>query len=159
MSCAISFARFQLSLARSNNAWRKCGGNRQVQVQIGEGICRCPAMSFAPEICIPAVRALRHFQGGRLYGRYGFFDAFNPSFRDTRVSLRSGSVDAHLGWVDSDYLSDNQGPILGMIANYKTGILWNAIRRVPTVIRGLKRAGFTGAWLDKTENVAGQNRA
>jgi hypothetical protein len=88
---------------------------------------------------------LRHFQGGRLYGQYGFFDAFNPSFRDTRVSLRSGSVDAHLGWVDSDYLSDNQGPILGMIANYKTGILWNAIRRVPTVIRGLKRAGFIGA--------------
>ena len=117
------------------------------------------SIPFAPEICIPAARALRHFQGGRLYGQYGFFDAFNPSFRDTRVSLRSGSVDAHLGWVDSDYLSDNQGPILGMIANYKTGILWNAIRRVPTVIRGLKRAGFTGGWLDKTENVAEQNRA
>jgi hypothetical protein len=46
-----------------------------------------------------------------------------------------------------------------MIANYKTGILWNAIRRVPTVIRGLKRAGFIGGWLDTTENVAEQNRA
>jgi hypothetical protein len=84
-------------------------------------------------------RALRNFQGGRLYGKYGFFDSFNPSFRDTHVSLRSGSVDGRLGWVDNDYLSDNQGPILGMIANYKTGIIWNAIRKVPNLVRGLKQ--------------------
>ena len=105
------------------------------------------SIPFAPEICIPAARALRNFQAGRLYGAYGFFDAFNPSFRDTRVDANAGTVDPHLGWVGSDYLSDNQGPILGMIANYKTGILWNATRKVPTLARGLKRAGFTGAWL------------
>jgi hypothetical protein len=46
------------------------------------------------------------------------------------------------GWVDGDCLSDNQGPILGMIANYKTGIIWNATRKVPTLVRGLQRAGF-----------------
>ena len=109
--------------------------------------CSCP---FAPEICIPAAWALRNFQGGRLYGRYGFFDLFNPSFRDTHVSLRSGSVDGRLGRVDNDYLSDNQGPILGMIANYKTGIIWNATCKVPNLVRGLKRAGFTGGWLNGT---------
>ena len=81
-------------------------------------------------------------------GKYGFFDSFNPSFRDTHVSLRSGSVDGRLGWVDNDYLSDNQGPILGMIANCKTGIIWNATRKVPNLVRGLKRAGFTGGWLN-----------
>jgi len=78
-----------------------------------------------------------------------FFDSFNPSFRDTHVSLRSGSVDGRLGWVDSDYLSDNQGPILGMIANYKTGIIWNVTRKAPTLVRGLQRAGFTGGWLNR----------
>jgi hypothetical protein len=106
------------------------------------------SIPFAPEICIPAARALRNFQGGRLYGTHGFFDSFNPSFRDTHVSLRTGSVDGRLGWVDNDYLSDNQGPILGMIANYKTGIIWNATRKVPNLVRGLKRAGFTGGWLN-----------
>ena len=106
------------------------------------------SIPFAPEICIPAAWALRNFQGGRLYGTYGFFDSFNPSFRDTHASLRSGSVDGRLGWVDNDYLSDNQGPILGMIANYKTGIIWNATRKVPNLVRGLKRAGFTGGWLN-----------
>jgi len=108
------------------------------------------SIPFAPEICIPAAWAPRNFQGGRLYGRYGFFDSFNPTFRDTHVSPRSGSVDGRLGWVDNDYLSDNQGPILGMIANYKTGIIWNATRKVPNLARGLKRAGFTGGWLKGT---------
>jgi hypothetical protein len=107
------------------------------------------SIPFAPEICIPAARALRGFQGGRLYGTYGFFDSFNPSFRDTHVSVKAGRVDGRLGWVDSDYLSDNQGPILGMIANYKTGIIWNATRKVPSLVRGLKRAGFTGGWLNR----------
>jgi hypothetical protein len=56
------------------------------------------SIPFAPEICIPAAWALRNFQGGRLYGTYGFFDSFNPSFRDTHVSLRSGRADGRLGW-------------------------------------------------------------
>ena len=106
------------------------------------------SIPFAPEICIPGTWALRNFQGGRLYGKYGFFDSFNPSFRDTHVSLVSGSVDGRLGWVDNDYLSDNQGPILGMLANYKTGIVWNATRKVPNLVRGMKRAGFAGGWLN-----------
>ena len=107
------------------------------------------SIPFAPEICLPTVRALRNFQGGRLYGPYAFYDAFNPSFRDAHVRLRSGNADSHLGWVDHDYLSDNQGPILGMIANYKTKIIWNATRKVPNLLRGLVRAGFTGGWLSK----------
>jgi hypothetical protein len=106
------------------------------------------SICFAPEICIPAARALRNFQGARLYGRYGFLDSFSPSFRDTHVSLERGRVESRVGWVDSDYLGVDQGPILGMIANYKTGIIWKATRKVPNLVRGLKRAGFTGGWLD-----------
>jgi hypothetical protein len=106
------------------------------------------SIPFAPEICIPAARALRNFDNGRLYGVYGFYDAFNPSFRDTHVPVRSGRADARLGWVDHDYLSDNQGPILGMIANYRTGIIWKATRSVSNLTRGLKRARFTGGWLN-----------
>ena len=111
-------------------------------------IATVASIPFAPEICIPSTRALRNFQGGRLYGPYAFFDAFNPSFRDSHVALRSGNADSHLGWVDHDYLSDNQGPILGMIANYRTRTIWNATRHVPNLVRGLKRAGFTGGWLN-----------
>jgi hypothetical protein len=48
----------------------------------------------------------------------------------------------------NDYLSDNRGPILDMLANYKTGIVWNATRKVTNLVRGMKRAGFAGGWLN-----------
>ena len=93
--------------------------------------------------------ALCCYQGGRLYTKYGFLDSFNPSFRDTQAHVEVGQVDKNLGWVDSDYLGVDQGPILGMIANYKTGIIWNATCKATNLVRGLRRAGFTGGWLDK----------
>jgi hypothetical protein len=104
-------------------------------------------MPFAPEICIPAAEALRRQYGRHIYGRYGFFDSFNPSLTDTQVHIEKGKIDPHLGWVDDDYLSVDQGPILGMIANYRSEIIWAATRKVPNLIHGLKRAGFAGGWL------------
>ena len=97
------------------------------------------SIPFAPEICIPAARALCCYQDGRLYTQYGFLESFNPSFRDTQVHVENGDVDKNLGWVDSDYLGVDQGPILGMIANYKTGTIWNATRKAPNLVRGLRR--------------------
>ena len=52
------------------------------------------------------------------------------------------------GWFDTDYLGIDQGPILAMIENARSGLVWNTMRRNPQIVRGLKRAGFTGGWLD-----------
>jgi hypothetical protein len=38
-----------------------------------------------------------------------------------------------------------------MIENYRSGLVWSTMRRNPHVVRGLKRAGFNGGWLDKRE--------
>lgn len=105
------------------------------------------SIAFAPEIVIPAAEALARFQGGRLYGRYGFIDAFNPSFRDVTVPVSNGRVDPELGWIGGDYLGIDQGPILSMIANWRSDTIWRVMRRVPQIRRGLTRAGFTGGWL------------
>ncbi|WP_353227215.1 glucoamylase family protein [Novosphingobium sp.] len=107
------------------------------------------SIAFAPEIVIPAAQALARYAGGRLYGRYGFVDAFNPSFRDTTLPVENGTVDATFGWVGGDCLGIDQGPILSMIANHRDGLIWNVMRRVPHIRRGLTRAGFTGGWLDR----------
>jgi hypothetical protein len=40
-----------------------------------------------------------------------------------------------------------------MIENYRTGLLWNIMRRCPAVVTGLTRAGFKGGWLDSVEDV------
>jgi hypothetical protein len=41
----------------------------------------------------------------------------------------------------------NQGPIVLMIDNYRSGLLWQLMRGCPYVVAGLRRAGFTGGWL------------
>ncbi len=53
-----------------------------------------------------------------------------------------------VGWFDTDQLGIDQGPIVAMIENYRSGLVWQTMRRNPHVIRGLKRAGFRGGWLD-----------
>jgi len=83
-----------------------------------------------------AMRALRHFlsrHGERLWGRYGFTDAFCEA-RD---------------WYADTFLAIDQGPIILMIENYRTGLLWKLFMSVPEVQAGLRRLGFTSPHLNR----------
>lgn len=104
------------------------------------------SLPFAPEIVTPTAEALRARYGEDLYGRYGFLDAFNPSF-EYDVPLVTGRVVPGKGWFASDYLGIDQGPILAMIANHRDGFVWEVMKRNPHIRRGLERAGFEGGWL------------
>ena len=86
--------------------------------------------------------------GSYIYGKYGFFDSFNPSFNFQTAKLSHGRVVPGFGWVATDYLGIDQGPILAMIANYTDGSVWQTMTRSPQIRRGLLRAGFTGGWLE-----------
>jgi hypothetical protein len=105
------------------------------------------SIAFAPEIVIPTIRAFRARFGTHLYQKYGFLDAVNPSFTFKDVPLRHGQIVDGVGWVDTDYLGIDQGPIVAMIENYRSGLIWKLMQRHPAVRRGLERAGFTGGWL------------
>ena len=110
---------------------------------------RCWALhrlSFAA--AIPAIVAMRERYGKAIYGRYGFLDAFNPTLRATDAKLKEGRMDADVGWVDDDYLGIDQGPILLMIENHRSGLVWKTMRKNPHIRLGLQRAGFEGGWLD-----------
>jgi hypothetical protein len=109
---------------------------------------------FAPEIVIPTIRAFRSRYGEELYQRYGFLDAVNPSFTFTDVPLQHGRLVDNIGWVANDYLGIDQGPIVAMIENYRSGLIWQIMQRNPYVRRGLERAGFTGGWLTKPQPPA-----
>lgn len=106
------------------------------------------SLPFAPEIVIPTLHALRTRFGEWLYGQYGFLDALNPTFQYQEVGLTHGRVVPGVGWFDTDYLGIDQGPIVAMIANWKDGLVWRTMRRSPYLVAGLRRAGFTGGWLD-----------
>ncbi|HEX7062144.1 MAG TPA: glucoamylase family protein [Woeseiaceae bacterium] len=102
---------------------------------------------FAPKLAIQAIREMRVRYGKYIYSKYGFLDAFNPSFTYD-VDLKRGRVIPGFGWVADDYLGIDQGPILLMIENYRSGFVWDVMRQNPHIREGLARAGFAGGWLN-----------
>jgi len=105
------------------------------------------SVPFAPEITIPALVAMREKYGDDLFSTYGFLDSFNPTF-DLDIRTQHGRIVRGVGWFDTDYLGIDQGPIIAMIENYRTDLVWRVMRTNPHIVRGLKRAGFTGGWLE-----------
>ncbi len=94
------------------------------------------SLPFAPEIVLPT---LQHFRAlGLEVGPYGFATTFNRTFPD-----QTGSP----GWVSPWYIGLNQGPVVMMIENYRSGMLWHLMRRCLPLVQGLRRAGFSGGWL------------
>jgi hypothetical protein len=106
------------------------------------------ALPFAPEIALPTLKLMKEEYGKSIYSTFGFVDAFNPSFQYEDVKLRYGRVLPGVGWVDDDYLGIDQGLIIAMIENFRSGLIWRVMRRSPYIRRGLERAGFQGGWLD-----------
>jgi len=112
----------------------------------------CPAaaagsMPFTPRESAEVLMAMRADYGTWAMNRYGFVDAFNPTL-DFAARVPYGRVVVGRGWFDVDQLGIDQGPILAMIENARSGLIWRTMRRNPFIVRGLRRAGFQGGWLD-----------
>ncbi|HUN91026.1 MAG TPA: glucoamylase family protein [Burkholderiaceae bacterium] len=91
------------------------------------------SMPYAPR---ESLRAARHFlatHGERAWGRYGFVDAFNEQ----------------RGWFADTYLAVDQGPIVAMIENHRSGLLWRLFMSIPEIQAGLRRLGFASPWLER----------
>jgi hypothetical protein len=106
------------------------------------------SLPFAPEIVIPAVEEMYTRYGKFIYSKYGFVDSFNRSLIATDAKLSDGRVDPAFGWIASDCIGIDQGPILAMIGNYRKELVWDHMRDCTPLRRGLERAGFEGGWLD-----------
>lgn len=93
------------------------------------------AFPYTPEF---SMKALKHFYydlGEKIWGPFGFTDAFNET----------------KNWYAKSYLAIDQGPIVVMIENYRTGLLWRLFMSCPEIKNGLKRLGFESPWLGSTE--------
>ncbi len=95
------------------------------------------SLPFAPEIVLPS---LQYFDETfpEMTSKYGFKCSFNPTF-----SSVSGKE-----WISKGYYGLDQGPIVLMIENYRSGFLWRLMRRCPYISNGLRRARFSGGWLN-----------
>jgi hypothetical protein len=84
------------------------------------------SVAFAPEVCIPALRWMAQTYGHRIWGRYGFSDAFN--------------VDRN--WWADDVIGIDLGAIFLSIENYRSGSIWRWTMRIPAIRRALALTGF-----------------
>lgn len=85
------------------------------------------SIPFTPEASMDAIRHFYYLLGDRLWGPYGFYDAFNAS----------------AGWWAGSYIAIDQGPEVVMIENYRTGLLWDLFMSVPEITTGLDKLGFS----------------
>lgn len=92
------------------------------------------ALSSFPYTPIESIQALKFFYyklGDKIWGQYGFKDAFS----------------LHDAWFADSYLAIDQGPIIIMIENYRSGLLWNLFTSCPEVKNGMRNLGFTAPYL------------
>jgi hypothetical protein len=102
------------------------------------------SIPFTPDQSITALMYMKDQYPG-IWGKYGFKDSFNATYPK---ATGGNSV-----WYDKDYLGIDQGPILIMAENYRSGMIWKLLEKDPVVIRGLKRSGFKGGWLQNTTST------
>ena len=94
------------------------------------------ALSSFPYTPEYSMQALKHFYfdlGDKIWGKYGFYDAFSEQDN----------------WYSNHYLAIDQGPIVVMIENYRSGLIWKLFMQIPDVQNGLKKLGFESPWLEK----------
>ena len=99
------------------------------------------SLPFAPEIVLPTVlNALSKFP--QADSAYGLVCSVNPTFRKPGPAKQV--------WISDAHFALDQGPVILMIENYRSGLIWRLMRRCEPVVRGLGRAGFAGGWLRTT---------
>lgn len=91
---------------------------------------------YTPEFSMKALRHFYEVHNKQLWGEYGFKDGFNES----------------QNWYADSYLAIDQGPIVVMIENYRSGLLWNLFMKIPDVQNGLKKLGFKSQYFTSTIN-------
>lgn len=92
------------------------------------------ALSSFPYTPEYSMQALKHFYyelGDRIWTEYGFVDGFS----------------IHHNWYGPTHLAIDQGPIIVMIENYRSGLLWKLFMQIPEIQNGLKKLGFKSPWL------------
>ena len=93
------------------------------------------SLPFAPEIVLGTIRhAIERLHLKSKKRIYGFDASFNPTFPDRRHNPN--------GWVSPWRFGLNQGPIILMIENFESGLIWKTMAKCEYIAKGLKRAGF-----------------
>jgi hypothetical protein len=86
---------------------------------------------FSPEYSMQALKHFYYDLGDKIWTQYGFVDGFSETHK----------------WYAKSHLAIDQGPIVVMIENYRSGLIWELFMQIPDVQNGLKRLGFESPWI------------
>jgi hypothetical protein len=89
------------------------------------------SLPFTPKESMEAMRYFYEELGNKIWSKYGFVDGFS----------------IHHNWYAKSHLAIDQGPIIVMIENYRTGLLWKLFMNIPDIQSGLKKLGFKSPWI------------
>jgi Uncharacterized protein conserved in bacteria len=114
-------------LTASDNPWGYNAQSPTNDLGVITPTAAISSIAYTPVQSLNALKTDYYFLGDHLWGNYGFYDAF----------------DVTQGWWATSTLAIDQGPIICMIENYRTGLLWNLFMSAPEVQSGLTKLGFT----------------
>ena len=89
------------------------------------------SLPFTPKESMEAIRHFYYDLGDKTWNEFGFVDGFS----------------LHHNWFAKSHLAIDQGPIIVMIENYRTGLLWKLFMQIPDIQNGLKKLGFKSKWM------------
>jgi hypothetical protein len=98
------------------------------------------SLPFEPRIVIAAIHHAIERLNLKDHRLYGFDASFNPTYPEKSSNPN--------GWVSPWRFGLNQGPVVIMIENYQSELLWKVMQNCPYLSAGLRRAGFSGGWLE-----------
>jgi hypothetical protein len=118
-----------LTASDSANGYVNWGGPEGATDRLDGTVVPCApggSLPFAPQECLQALRRMLEVGGPRVWGRYGFADAFNPQ----------------TGWVSPDVIAIDLGITLTMVENLRSGFCWKYFMRAPETRRAFELTGF-----------------
>ena len=113
-------------LTASDNPWGYNAQSPSNDLGVITPTAAISSIVYTPTQSLNALKTDYYFLGDHLWGDYGFYDAF----------------DVTEGWWANSTLAIDQGPIICMIENYRTGLLWNLFMSAREVQNGLTKLGF-----------------
>ena len=126
----------------SENCWGLTAGDSykgyvahcpEVDLGVIQPTAALSSFPYTPEYSMQVLRHFYYDLGDKIWSEYGFVDGFSESHN----------------WYAKSHLAIDQGPIIVMIENYRTGLIWKLFMQIPDVQQGLKKLGFQSPWIKK----------
>ncbi len=103
------------------------------------------ALPFDPPLVLPAHRRWLGYEADDV-GAAGLTGGLNPRYAPPERAHASTSGPC---WVSSRRFGIDQGPVVVMLENHRSELVWRLMRTCPYLVSGLRRAGFSGGWLER----------